>query len=274
MTRDSRKDSSRAERAGRWGRARRWLTLVAAALLLASQVFLPADAGEMGKSTAGHGKQRLARDLIETIATANPGQDVRLVVKVGKNKAKFKKDVEALGGRLLGDYAAVDQMVLEMPLGLVETLAAAGDVEYVAPDRAVVGLASALQIVTGADQVYATAAPSGTKSTKDKGKDSKHKEKDSDGGLLTGRGIAVAVIDSGIEFNRKDLDRKERILLSLDFTGARGPMDPYGHGTFVAGVIGGNGEVSSKSDLDFSGITACTAEMPHDGWRGKCGDHG
>jgi hypothetical protein len=59
----------------------------------------------------------------------------------------------------------------------------------------------------------------------------------------TGAAVTVAVIDSGL---LQDGGGTDRILTTRDFTGGSGdpsevaPLDPYGHGTHVAGVIGGD----------------------------------
>jgi len=56
----------------------------------------------------------------------------------------------------------------------------------------------------------------------------------------SGQGVTVAVVDSGIgnADDLKDSLGKSRILYSQDFTG-QGTDDQYGHGTHVAGIIGG-----------------------------------
>jgi subtilisin family serine protease len=61
-----------------------------------------------------------------------------------------------------------------------------------------------------------------------------------------GRGVAVAVLDSGIAPDA-DLTRpRNRLLAAVSFAGSRGPLaDPGGHGTHVAGVIAGNGARSA-----------------------------
>lgn len=59
---------------------------------------------------------------------------------------------------------------------------------------------------------------------------------------LTGKGVGVAVLDTGI-FPHRDFDR--RIIGFADMVNHRiGPYDDCGHGTHISGIIGGSGGVS------------------------------
>jgi subtilisin family serine protease len=57
---------------------------------------------------------------------------------------------------------------------------------------------------------------------------------------LTGKGVTVAVVDSGIDVTHPDL--ADAVIASQDFTGSSsGPDDQYGHGTHVASIVTGSG---------------------------------
>jgi serine protease AprX len=64
----------------------------------------------------------------------------------------------------------------------------------------------------------------------------------------TGQGVTVAVLDTGID----DLpDFAGRLVGGVDLTGGNNPyQDSYGHGTFVAGLVAGNG---ASSNGQYSG---------------------
>jgi serine protease AprX len=71
----------------------------------------------------------------------------------------------------------------------------------------------------------------------------------------TGRGVGVALIDSGVNTEHDDLWRSasgQRVRLSRDFTVPQTadwsnvpPRDGFGHGTHVAGIVAGNGYLSN-----------------------------
>ena len=54
---------------------------------------------------------------------------------------------------------------------------------------------------------------------------------------LTGKGVVVAIVDSGLSGSTMDID-SSRILPGKNCVGGTGVNDTIGHGTFIAGIIG------------------------------------
>jgi len=68
---------------------------------------------------------------------------------------------------------------------------------------------------------------------------------------IAGRGVTVAILDSGIAPDADLVQPTNRILASVNFADTRLTSDPGGHGTHVAGIVAGNG---SRSGGEFIGI--------------------
>ena len=67
---------------------------------------------------------------------------------------------------------------------------------------------------------------------------------------LSGQGVTVAVVDTGIDLKQEDLDANLSPL-SIDITSNtfEGVQDPYGHGTWVAGIV-----AAEKNDSGMHGV--------------------
>ena len=121
-----------------------------------------------------------------------------------------------VGGRPL---AIIDGIVVTLPNPAIAALASHPRVKYLSPDRDVLGVMERTGATVGATAVR-----------QDFGYD--------------GAGIGVAVIDSGAAWH-DDLSAPggpQRVVHFVDYVNThRNPYDDHGHGTHVAGIIGGNG---------------------------------
>jgi len=169
------------------------------------------------------------------LAAESPEQEVRVIVQQAGDADQGQHLIQELGGTYLRELSFIDAFVAKLPAGDVAQLAQSEAVSWVSLDA----------------QVVSTGKPP------DDGEDSGTlppnfyldtlNVRDVWAMGFTGAGIGVAVIDSGIS-NDADLNLSK--VLSFN-PNSNSVIDVYGHGTHVAGIIGGNG---SKSDGQYQGV--------------------
>lgn len=185
----------------------------------------------------------LLSSLMLAAAPASAARRARLGADLAEKLAKGDASIRTI---VHGDRAEVDALARRhgvrvrkyMKHGAVLDLTA-GQLAAVAEDDTVEHLSSDLPIqasdVTaesiGADQVW---------------------EGDGHGGGVTGKGVGVAVIDSGVDARHSAL--RNRVVFSKDFTGGDG-TDAYGHGTHVAALIAG-APGTTPDTADYRGIAS------------------
>jgi serine protease AprX len=167
----------------------------------------------------------------------DPNSTVRVIVQYAQSPTASTSGgllggvLNLAGGLLKGVvntlFSVINAVVYTGPASDLQTLANDPNVVYISPDRAVAG-----QLDYSAAAVNASAAWRLN---------------------MTGQGIGVAIIDSGIDSSAdlSYLGLLSRIVYTQDFTGGNG-NDQYGHGTHVAGIVGANGLGSKCSNCTRS----------------------
>ncbi len=115
--------------------------------------------------------------------------------------------------------------VLRVPTGLLDALSQDPAVAHLSGDVAVRGSMATTTVSTGALLAAAGLAPIPG---------------------VSGRGIGIAVVDSGIS---KHVALGNRVIATVDFTATGSGDDRYGHGTHVAGIM-------AAADPDGSHVSA------------------
>jgi serine protease AprX len=159
-------------------------------------------------------------------------------METGRSADSAKAQVRRLGGKVTGDLPIVNGFAAKLSTGAAASLQRADGVRAVTPDAAV----EPKYVNTSRLE---TAYPSSI----DAIEAWNHEESNA-----SGRGVGVAVIDTGIagrmpDFSVKGDSRASRVIANVvtnpDATTA---ADTHGHGTHVAGIIGGNGWERSYGD--------------------------
>jgi serine protease AprX len=173
--------------------------------------------------------------FLRQIAGQEPDQWVSVIVQKADDSKDAETLVEELGGRITKDLHIIHAFAAELPAKAALLLAKNESVQWVSLDAPMEKAGKPVK-----DPDPAETQPINyfldTLNVRDVWEMG-----------FQGQGVTVAVVDSGIIPDR-DLatKNKTRILFQVSFsTNATKTSDDYGHGTHVAGVVGGNGEASS-----------------------------
>ena len=174
---------------------------------------------------------------------------VILRVRPGAERT-VQQTLQAHGDRVVARHASLNAISAEIHGEDLPALAASEHIESISSDARVEGhlLGLVLDVVGGLldpgeiDTSQQPLAPKTLRATLGISSTS-----------WTGRGIGVAVVDSGIAA-MSDFDTRITAFYDLTNGGfaAKTPFDDYGHGTHVAGAIGGSGRLSR--DNTFRGL--------------------
>jgi len=168
--------------------------------------------------------------FLAQMAAVSPGQTVAVIVQKADTSQAAEQRVAQLGGTVTKDLGLINAFAAEMTARDAAQLASSSGVRWISLDAPMAStaclecvdttnLANVYAEAIRADKVWNTAP------------------------YRQGQGVGVAVVDSGID---PHFDLGTRVVARTVFDGSSTTQyyDGYGHGTHMAGVIGGNGTVS------------------------------
>jgi len=148
----------------------------------------------------------------------------------GQSLKELKKEIRKKGGKKLKIYREINTIYAEMPVDKVEEMTSVSCAQkiYDAEGDVKLSLYESVPLVMGVERYELPYRVKGHK--------------------VEGKGVKIAVIDSGIDKHHPDFGW--RIKASKNFSGGRTSQGRE-HGTHVAGIIAGSGKVSG---YHFTGI--------------------
>jgi serine protease AprX len=192
--------------------------------------------------TASPAPPRMNELLVQMVADA-PGQTMRVIVLRADDTDLAERFVEKMGGSILKDLPLINAFAAQLPAKAVPKLSVMASVNWVSLDALVKSTAKPIKDPDPPTEPLPEnyfLDTLGVRRVWDMG--------------YHGEGIGVAVIDSGIftdrDFTITPKKPHTRIKVEKSFNSDTS-SDQYGHGTHVAGIIGGNGRASGGI---YSGI--------------------
>jgi serine protease AprX len=146
-----------------------------------------------------------------------------------------KEQLKQLGayGRLKKIFNGINAAHLTLPMSVIAAIENDPTITYISPNRPTAGSLDVVDPTVNATFAWQYG--------------------------FDGTGIGVAIVDSGVSLKRDLLNRDNlstRVVYSESFVAGEDPSDLYGHGTHVAGIVGGSGADSTGATFTrtFSGV--------------------
>ena len=235
----------------------RWMSAlaVAAVAAIALAIVLGATSGQIrlvpnsSAAPTAAGSSAPLDPRIATLAAHHPSASVQAIVQFNATvtPAKADKDAAAVHGRVIGNLPIIHGLALSLTAAQARSLAANPDVHAVSLNTTVTTQSLPFRMVGG------QAVPTNQLQT----------TYDQTLGVLplwkfgvTGTGVGVAVVDTGVDGALPDFASKNhgpsRVVASaVANADATTATDSYGHGTDVAGIIAGNGDNRGTGDPEY-----------------------
>src|SRR5436190_991722 len=229
----------------RWG-----LTAAASIVMLAALVIIATlSATSLNHAASNEATTGIASAPLVRLAANHPGRSVEAIVQFenGVGPARAHRLVRANGGRVTGELPIINGLAARMSAARANSLAHVGGVRVVSLNAGVKktglvgGIDTSLLQTSYPDSVQATKAWS----------------------TSTGKGVGVAVVDTGIagtlpDFRTSASDSTSRVVATVATNPyATSDNDSYGHGTHVAGIIAGDSNNRPSTDPlhgDYIGV--------------------
>jgi serine protease AprX len=236
----------------------RWMTAlaVAAVAAIALAIALGATSGQIrlvpnssSSSPSAAGSSAPLDPRIATLAAHRPSATVQAIVQFNATVTPAKADSDAgrVRGRVIGNLPIIHGLALSLTAAEARTLATNPDVHAVSLNTTVNTESLPFRIIGG------QGVPTSQLQT----------TYDQTLGVLplwkfgvTGTGVGVAVVDTGVDgalpdFASKDHGASRVVASAVANADATTATDSYGHGTDVAGIIAGNGDNRGMGDPEY-----------------------
>jgi serine protease AprX len=230
------------------------LALVATIALGAADGQLSTSAGTaatLGTAPAPAGSSATLDPRIASLAAHHPSRSIEAIVQFdsGVSAGTAKAETTTAGGRVFAELALIHGLAAKMTASQASSLA-------MRPDVHSVSLNTKITPQGGPGQgSFSQSGPGLSPPVSSSSLQTTYDQTLGVTGLwrfgVTGAGVGVAVIDTGIDgqlSNFRSRDGSSRVVASaVTNSGATTALDTYGHATDVAGIIAGNSDGGSSS---------------------------